>query len=54
MASLSRMSQNKIKELEKLVNVDLDKRPKDLKWDEAEEIVNAFKKWISCHHQLLV
>lgn len=41
--SLSRMSNKRIKELEEITGIDMNKRPKNMKWDEAEAIVNAFK-----------
>jgi len=43
-SSLSRMSTKKVKELEKLTNIDFNKRPRDMTWEEAEEIVEAFKR----------
>jgi len=43
-SNLSRMSSMKIRELEELTGIDLNKRPKDMKWEEAEQIVEAFKK----------
>lgn len=43
-SSLSRMSSKRIAEIEELTGIDLNKRPKDMKWEEAEEIVNAFTK----------
>ncbi len=43
-SSLSRMSSKKVKELEELTNIDFNKRPRDMRWEEAEEIVKAFKK----------
>lgn len=48
--SLARVSTNKVNELRILVpNVDFDKNPIDLSWEEAEQIVQGFKKvkWIS-------
>lgn len=42
--SLSRMSSKRIKELEERTNIDMNKRPKNMTWDEAEAIVNAFKE----------
>lgn len=42
--SLSRMSNKRIAEIEELTGIDLNKRPKNMKWEEAEEIVNAFSK----------
>jgi DNA topoisomerase-6 subunit B len=43
-SSLSRMSNKKISEIEEITGIDLNKRPKDMKWEEAEEIVNAVGK----------
>ena len=43
-SSLSRMSSKKIKELAEITHLDMKKRPKSMKWDEAESIVNAFDK----------
>ena len=43
-SSLSRMSNKRIAEIEEITGIDLNKRPKDMKWDEAERIVNAFDK----------
>jgi DNA topoisomerase-6 subunit B len=43
-SSLSRMSAKRIKEVEELTGIDLNKRPKDMKWAEAEAIVHAFSK----------
>ncbi len=40
---LSRMSVNKVKEIEKKVSFDMNKMPKDLRWDEAEQIIKAIK-----------
>jgi DNA topoisomerase-6 subunit B len=48
--TFSRMSSAKVEELAKLVpTVNFEKAPKDLKWPEAEAIVNAIKtlKWIA-------
>lgn len=42
--SLSRMSNKRIKELEDATGIDMKKRPKDMKWAEAEAIVDAFEK----------
>ncbi|MDR3222962.1 MAG: DNA topoisomerase VI subunit B [Methanobrevibacter sp.] len=39
--SLSRMTENKLKEIENITKIDLNKRPKSMKWEEAERIVNA-------------
>ncbi|WP_054835136.1 DNA topoisomerase VI subunit B [Methanobrevibacter arboriphilus] len=43
-SSLSRMSNKRIAEIEELTGIDLNKRPKDMKWEEAEAIVDAFSK----------
>jgi DNA topoisomerase VI subunit B len=48
--TFTRMSANKVIELKELVkDVDFDKDPHKLTWDEAEKIVNGFKavKWIA-------
>ncbi len=42
-SELSRFSRNKLEELEKKVNVNLDQKPENMNWDEAEEIVSAFR-----------
>lgn len=56
MQDLARVSSAKIKELDTLLNsdpngvkVDLEKRPSDMTWQDAEAIVNAFRrmKWIA-------
>ena len=49
MDSFSRVSEAKINELKQLVNFDLSKSPKELTWQEAEELINAFKsmKWVA-------
>lgn len=41
---LSRFSRGKLKELEELVDIDLDESPSELNWTKAERIVSAFKK----------
>lgn len=43
-SSLSRMSNKRVKEIEEITHIDLNKRPKGMEWEEAEAIVNAFKK----------
>lgn len=43
-SSLSRMSNKRIKEIQEITGVDMNKRPKNMEWDEAEAIVNAFKE----------
>ncbi|MDR2829926.1 MAG: DNA topoisomerase VI subunit B [Methanobrevibacter sp.] len=43
-SSLSRMSENKLKEIEEITKIDLNKRPKSMEWIEAEEIVQAIGK----------
>ncbi len=48
--TFSRLSQNKVEELRALVKeLDFDKDPKKMTWEEAEKLVNSFKqvKWIS-------
>jgi len=48
--SFSRVTQEKVKELAELAkDVDLEKDPKGLNWQDAQKIVNAFKqmKWIA-------
>ena len=48
--TFSRVSQAKVAELKELVpSLDLDKEPRSLTWDDAESIVDAFKKikWIA-------
>jgi DNA topoisomerase-6 subunit B len=44
METFSRVSQAKVDELKQLVSFDLSKNPKELTWQEAEELVKAFKK----------
>ncbi|MBU4548232.1 MAG: DNA topoisomerase VI subunit B, partial [Euryarchaeota archaeon] len=43
-SSLSRMSTKRVNEIEEMTGIDLNKRPKDMKWDEAEKIVELFAK----------
>lgn len=43
-SSLSRMSAKRVNEVEEITGIDLNKRPKDMKWAEAEAIVHAFSK----------
>lgn len=48
--TFSRLSQNKVEELKGIVSdLDFDKDPRKLTWDEAEKLVNSFKqvKWIA-------
>ncbi|MGC8662325.1 MAG: DNA topoisomerase VI subunit B [Candidatus Micrarchaeia archaeon] len=47
--SFSRISQAKIDELRPLVTFDLSKSPREITWQDAEELVKAFKKmkWIA-------
>ncbi len=40
----TRISGKKVKEIQKKISFDLNKMPKDLKWDEAEELVQTFKE----------
>lgn len=50
MASFSRVSSGKVKELKELANgVNFEKSPKELSWGDSEELVKAFKKvkWLS-------
>ena len=42
--SLSRMSTKRVNEIQEATGIDLDKRPKDMKWEEAEKIVELFSK----------
>jgi DNA topoisomerase-6 subunit B len=42
--SLSRMSTKRVNEIQKSTGIDLDKRPKDMKWEEAERIVDLFSR----------
>ncbi len=41
-SSLSRMSTKRVNEIQEVTGIDLDKRPKDMKWEEAEKIVDLF------------
>lgn len=43
-SSLSRMSSKRVDELQKITEIDFNKRPKDMKWEEAEQIVELFQK----------
>jgi DNA topoisomerase-6 subunit B len=43
-SSLSRMSTKRVNEIEKETGIDLNKRPKDMKWEEAEQIVELFTR----------
>ena len=43
-SSMSRMSVKKVKEIGEISNIDMNKRPKDMTFQEAETIVNTFKK----------
>ena len=48
--TFSRLSQNKVEELKGIVGeLDFDKDPRKLTWDEAEKLVNSFRqvKWIA-------
>ena len=38
------MSNKRIDEIEKITGIDFNKRPKDMKWEEAEQIVELFQK----------
>ena len=42
--SLSRMSNKRVGEIEEMTGIDMNKRPKDMKWAEAEAIVDSFQK----------
>ncbi|MFH0987104.1 MAG: DNA topoisomerase VI subunit B [Candidatus Micrarchaeota archaeon] len=41
---LTRFSSHKAKEMQGMITFDINKRPQDLRWNEAEEIVKAFEK----------
>jgi DNA topoisomerase-6 subunit B len=43
-SSLSRMSTKRVNEIQEVTGIDLDKRPKDMKWEEAEKIVDLFSQ----------
>ena len=43
-SSLSRMSSKRVKEIGEMTGIDMKKRPKDMKWEEAEAIVKCFDK----------
>lgn len=43
-SNLSRMSNKRIDEIVKMTGIDMKKRPKDMKWKEAEAIVKCFDK----------
>ena len=47
--TFSRFGPGKIEEIKRMVKVDFDKEPKNLTWEDAEELVKAFKetKWIA-------
>ncbi len=50
MASFSRVSQGKVKELKEIATgVDFSKKPKEMTWNDSEELVKAFKqvKWLA-------
>ena len=36
------MSTKRVNEIQEITKIDLNKRPKDMKWDEAERIVELF------------
>lgn len=42
--SLSRMSNKRVAEIQEMTGIDMNKRPKDMQWAEAEAIVDAFQK----------
>ncbi|MEM2174546.1 MAG: DNA topoisomerase VI subunit B, partial [Candidatus Micrarchaeia archaeon] len=55
--NLTRVSDQKINELKALCpNINFDKMPRELKWEEAEQIIKAFKqiKWIAPSSESLV
>lgn len=41
--NLSRMSNKRVDEIEEITGIDFNKRPKDMKWEEAERIVELFQ-----------
>ncbi len=43
-SSLSRMSAKRVKEIAEMTNIDMNKRPKAMTFQEAEKIVDSFKK----------
>ncbi|RBQ23107.1 Type 2 DNA topoisomerase 6 subunit B [Candidatus Methanobinarius endosymbioticus] len=43
-SSLSRMSNKRLNEIEEISGIDLNKRPKNMKWEEVESIADAFSK----------
>jgi len=43
-SSLSRMSTKRVNEIEEETGIDLNKRPRDMKWEEAEKIVELFAR----------
>lgn len=43
-SNLSRMSSKKVNEIAEATGIDMKKRPKDMKWEEAEAIVKCFDK----------
>ncbi|MEA1904422.1 MAG: DNA topoisomerase VI subunit B [Candidatus Hadarchaeota archaeon] len=43
-SELSRVSRRKIKQVQELSGVNLDKKPSDLTWEETEKIISAFKQ----------
>ncbi|MCL5089559.1 MAG: DNA topoisomerase VI subunit B [Candidatus Marsarchaeota archaeon] len=49
MENFARFSQGKINELKGMLDVDFDKKPSGLTWEDAEKIIKAFKeiKWIA-------
>ncbi len=50
MASFSRVSQGKVKELKEIASgVDFSKKPKEMSWNDSEELIKAFKKlkWLA-------
>ncbi len=47
--SFTRISPKKIEELKKICDIDFDKPPSEINWDDAEKLINSFKKidWIA-------
>ncbi len=48
-SSFTRISPKKIEEIRSMCDVDLDKQPKDLTWDDAEKLIDVFKRinWVA-------
>ncbi|MGC8629115.1 MAG: DNA topoisomerase VI subunit B [Candidatus Micrarchaeia archaeon] len=47
--TFSRVTYDKINELKSIADVDFDKQPKEMTWEEAEKLISAFKKvkWLA-------